>query len=125
MKLTELYQYIKIGILRTDLTMVFKIKNIKEFVITRVEDGSENKEIIRFYFDEKAELEKTDFLRIVCHNVEREILQSIENRNSWRIFQSLYYIDITFRDDAGQIRTVSIIDVPDVIREKNTGYIFK
>ena len=125
MKLTELYQFIKSGTLKTDLTLVLKIKNIKEFVITRVEDGSENKEIIRFYFDDRAELEKTDFLRIVCHNVEREILQSIENRNSWRIFQSLYYIDVTFRDDAGQIRTVSIIDVPDVIREKNTGYIFK
>lgn len=118
MKLTELYQYIKSGILRTDLMMVFKIKHIKQFVITRVEDSSEDKEIIRFYFDDRAELEKTDFLRIVCHNVEHEILQSIENRNSWRIFQSLYYIDVTFRDDAGQIRTVSIIDVPGVIREK-------
>lgn len=125
MKLTELYQFIKSGTLKTDLTLVLKIKNIKEFVITRVEDGSENKEIIRFYFDDRAELEKTDFLRIVCHNVEREILQAIENGNSWRIFQSLYYIDITFRDDTGQIRTASIIDVPGVIREKNTGYIFK
>lgn len=117
MKLKELYQYIKRGILRTDLTMVFKIKNIKEFVITRVEDGSENKEIIKFYFDEKAELEKTDFLRIVCHTVEREILQSIENGRSWRIFHSFYYIDVTYRDDAGQIRTMSIVDVPGVIRD--------
>ena len=125
MKLTELYQFIKSGTLKTDLTLVLKIKNIKEFVITRVEDGSKNKEIIRFYFDDRAELEKTDFLRIVCHNVEREILQAIENGSSWRIFRSLYYIDVTFRDDAGQIRTVSIIDVPGVIREKNTGYIFK
>lgn len=125
MKLTELYQFIKSGTLKTDLTLVLKIKNIKEFVITRVENGSENKEIVRFYFDDRAELEKTDFLRIVCHNVEREILQAIENGSSWRIFHSLYYIDVTFRDDAGQIRTVSIIDVPDVIREKNTGYIFK
>ncbi len=123
MKLTELYPYIKSGILATYMTTVLKIKNIKEFVITRFEDGSEKKEIIKVRFDEKAEIDKTDFLRVVCHTIEREILQTIENLNSWRLFQNSYYIDVTYRDDAGQIRTVSIIDVPDVIREKHTGYI--
>lgn len=124
MKLKELYQYIKRGILRTDLIMVFQIKNIKEFAITRVEDGSENKEIIRLYLDEKAEIDKTDFLRIVCHTVEREILQAIENGISRRIFESLYYIDVTYRDNAGQIRTMSIVDVPGVIRDITPRIIF-
>lgn len=124
MKLKELYQYIKSGILRTDLIMVFKIKNIKEFVITRVEDGSEKKEIIKLYFDDKDEIEKTDFLRIVSGTVEREILQSIENGISRRIFESFYYIDVTYRDNAGQIRTMSIIDAPGVIRDKTTRIYF-
>lgn len=124
MKLKELYQYIKSGILRTDLIMVFKIKNIKEFSITRDEDGSEKKEIIKLYFDDRAEIEKTDFLRIVCHSVEREILQAIENGISRRIFESFYYIDVTYRDYAGQIRTMSIIDVPGVIRDPTTRILF-
>lgn len=106
MKLSELYQYIKTGKFRTD--MILKYKHIRTIEILRLEDGSGENSLIRLFFDEKAEIDKTDIFRVVCHAVEREILQSVENGKLWRFSNDFYLVDVFYWDDNRNLKSTQI-----------------
>lgn len=108
MTLTELYQYIKSGRLRTDI--MFNFKKIRIIEILRREDGSGQKSLIRLFFDEKAEIERTDIFRIVCHAVEREILQSVENGKLSRFSNYFYCVDVFYWDENHKLCSMQIVE---------------
>lgn len=106
MKLTELYQYIKSGRFSTDI--MFNFKKIRSIEILRREDGSGQKILMRLFFDEKAEIARTDIFRIVCHTVEKEILQSVENGKLSR-FSNFYCVDVFYWDKNHKLCSMQIV----------------
>ena len=108
MKLTELYQYIKSGRFSTDI--MFNFKKIRSIEILRREDGSGQKILMRLFFDEKAEIARTDIFRIVCHAVEQEILQSVETGKLWRFSNDFYCVDVFYWDENHQLCSMQIVE---------------
>ena len=108
MKLTELYQYIKSGRFRTDI--MFNFKKIRIIEIFRREKKKRKKSLIRLFFDEKAEIERTDIFRIVCHAVEKEILQSVENGKLSRFSNDFYCVDVFYWDENHKLCSMQIVE---------------